>query len=49
MTEDLRHPVDRTLEIGVVTLDQQLQGYAWHSRHHVAHITELRRREGWLR
>ena len=39
-----RHP-----EIGVVSLDQQLQGYAWHSRHHVAHITELRRREGWLR
>lgn len=21
--------------------------YAWHSRHHVAHITELRRRSGW--
>ena len=21
--------------------------YAWHSRHHVAHITELRKREGW--
>lgn len=21
--------------------------YAWHSRHHVAHITELRRRQGW--
>lgn len=21
--------------------------YAWHGRHHVAHITELRRREGW--
>ena len=39
-----RHP-----ELGVVTLDQQLQGYAWHSRHHVAHITELRRRERWLR
>ena len=36
-------------ENGVVTLDQQVQGYAWHSRHHVAHITELRRREGWLR
>jgi hypothetical protein len=36
-------------EIGVVTLEKQLQGYAWHSRHHVAHITELRRREGWLR
>ena len=36
-------------EIGIVTLEKQLQGYAWHSRHHVAHITELRRREGWLR
>jgi hypothetical protein len=34
-------------EIGRVTLDQQLQGYAWHSRHHVAHITTLRQREGW--
>ena len=35
-------------EIGVVTLDGQLQMYAWHSRHHVAHITSLRQREGWL-
>ena len=35
-------------EIGVVTLDSQLQMYAWHSRHHVAHITSLREREGWL-
>ena len=34
-------------EIGVVTLDALLQIYAWHSRHHVAHITALRRREGW--
>ena len=32
-------------EIGVVTLDGQLQMYAWHSRHHVAHITSLRQRE----
>jgi hypothetical protein len=36
-------------EIGIVTLDGQLQMYAWHSRHHVAHITALREREGWLR
>jgi len=35
-------------EIGVVTLDGQLQMYAWHSRHHVAHITSLRQREDWL-
>jgi DinB family protein len=34
-------------EIGVVTLDSQLQMYAWHSRHHVAHLTALRQREGW--
>ena len=30
------------------TLDWSVQGYAWHSRHHVAHITSLRQREGWL-
>ncbi|MBI4886159.1 MAG: putative metal-dependent hydrolase [Acidobacteria bacterium] len=34
-------------EIGPATLDAHLQMYAWHGRHHVAHITELRRREGW--
>jgi hypothetical protein len=34
-------------EIGVVTLDAQVQSYAWHSRHHLAHITGLRTREGW--
>ena len=31
----------------VFTLDQHLQLYAWHSRHHVAHIMGLRRRERW--
>lgn len=30
-----------------MTLDRHAQGYGWHSRHHVAHITELRHREGW--
>jgi hypothetical protein len=29
------------------TLDRQAQLYGWHSRHHVAHIAGLRRREGW--
>jgi hypothetical protein len=29
------------------TLDRHVQTYAWHGRHHVAHITELRRRLGW--
>lgn len=31
----------------VLTLQQVLGLYAWHGRHHVAHITTLRDREGW--
>jgi hypothetical protein len=34
-------------ERGPLTLDHHLHIYAWHSQHHVAHVTELRRREGW--
>jgi hypothetical protein len=34
-------------ESGPYTLDQLLAMYEWHGRHHVAHVTELRRREGW--
>ena len=30
-----------------MSLDTLLGLYEWHSRHHVAHITELRKREGW--
>lgn len=30
-----------------LTLDLHAQHYAWHSKHHVAHITALRQREGW--
>ena len=30
-----------------MTLDDVLQIYAWHGRHHVAHITSLRERSGW--
>src|SRR3954463_12454077 len=33
---------DQTMTIG-----SHVQNYAWHSRHHVAHITALRQREGW--
>jgi hypothetical protein len=29
------------------TLDEGLALYAWHGRHHVAHITALRQRRGW--
>lgn len=34
-------------ETGEWTLDGALALYAWHSRHHTAHITRLREREGW--
>ena len=34
-------------ERGSMTLDDLLQLYAWHGRHHTAHITELRKRENW--
>lgn len=34
-------------DTGEWTLEQQLGLYAWHGRHHTAHITELRKRCGW--
>jgi len=36
-------------ELGVQTLDRTLALYAWHGRHHAAHITSLRERMGWNR
>ncbi len=38
----LLHP-----ERGPMTIDDVLAMYEWHSRHHTAHITALRNREGW--
>ncbi|HSJ10539.1 MAG TPA: putative metal-dependent hydrolase [Longimicrobiales bacterium] len=32
---------------GIMTLDAHIENYAWHGRHHVAHITSLRERRGW--
>lgn len=37
------HPV-----LGAMPLDRNLALYAWHGRHHVAHVTTLRERMGWL-
>lgn len=34
-------------ESGPFTIDLACHQYAWHSRHHTAHITSLRVREGW--
>jgi hypothetical protein len=38
----VRHPA-----LGELDLDFLLQMYAWHGRHHVTQVTELRAREGW--
>lgn len=37
-----RHP-----ESGLQTVDTLLALYDWHGRHHTAHITALRSRQGW--
>lgn len=37
-----KHP-----EWGEVTMEKAIAMYAWHGRHHVAHITSLRERMGW--
>jgi uncharacterized damage-inducible protein DinB len=37
-----RHP-----ESGPTSVEEAVLNYAWHSRHHVAHITHLRVREEW--
>jgi hypothetical protein len=33
--------------MGVMNLEKTLALYSWHGRHHVAHITYLRERNGW--
>lgn len=38
----LQHP-----EWGTITMNSMLALYAWHSKHHLAHITELKKRMGW--
>ena len=37
-----RHP-----ELGLMSLERNLALYAWHGRHHTAHVTSLRERMGW--
>lgn len=38
----LHHP-----EMGTLPLSTMLALYAWHGTHHTAHVTSLRKREGW--
>jgi len=44
--EDFQRPLTHP-DMGRLTLDQMLGLYAWHGRHHVAHVTGLRKRMGW--
>lgn len=37
-----RHP-----DLGLVPLNKNVGLYAWHGKHHVAHVTSLRERMGW--
>src|SRR5258708_13140117 len=41
-SKTMTHP-----EHGAITIDYLLSLYAWHGPHHVAHVTTLRKREGW--
>lgn len=38
----IQHP-----EWGNISLNTMLAMYAWHCKHHLAHITELKKRMGW--
>lgn len=44
--EDFQKPLIHP-DSGEWTVAQFLALYAWHSRHHTAHITSLRERKGW--
>lgn len=41
-SKSFKHP-----EWGNIRLDATLALYAWHGRHHLAHVTTLRRQKGW--
>jgi uncharacterized damage-inducible protein DinB len=42
LSRKFNHP-----ENGIVVLEKNIPTYAWHGRHHTAHVTELRKRMGW--
>ena len=47
MTEEQWQRGFRHTERGPMRLDLATMLYAWHARHHVAHINHLRAQEGW--
>jgi hypothetical protein len=45
--EDFKRPFRHPEHAGTQSVDGLVAMYAWHGRHHVAHITALRERMGW--
>lgn len=41
-TRTMEHP-----EMGTLTMDDLLQLYVWHCRHHLTHVTSLKDRMNW--
>ena len=47
MTDEQFEKTFQHPEWGNITLSKTLALYAWHSKHHLAHITELKKKMGW--
>ena len=45
--DDFQRTLQHPEHPGTMTLDTMLGLYAWHGRHHTAHITTTRARQGW--
>ena len=43
LKREFKHPEHST----PFKIDEYIGMYSWHSNHHLAHITELKKREGW--
>jgi hypothetical protein len=47
LTEEQFNRVFHHPDAGVMSLDRTVALYAWHGRHHIAHIAALRKQMGW--
>lgn len=47
MSDDQFEKTFQHPEWGSISLDKTLALYAWHSKHHLAHITELKKKMNW--
>ncbi len=45
---DLRYPIGEFEAPAEIHAGQIVGIYAWHGRHHLAHVENLARRRGWL-